>query len=71
MSSGRPNRFDLLLAPKLGGEDRHAAGETEQQQNENEENLIRQPQRGNGSLAQLPYHDDIDHVERSIDELLK
>ncbi len=27
--------------------------------------------RGDGNFAQMPHHDDIYHVERGIDELLK
>ena len=33
--------FDLTFAPKLGREDRHAAGESEKQKDEDEEELVR------------------------------
>lgn len=65
------NGTNLLLAPELRGEDGHAAGCAEQEQNENEKYLVGQTKRGYGGFAQLPDHDDVYHIERHVDKLLK
>ena len=65
------NTFLIALAPVLRGKDRHPAGDAEQEQDQQEENLVGKSKRSNGSFTQLPDHEHIHHVQAGGDELLE
>src|SRR5215207_6067023 len=63
--------FHIPFAPILGGKDGHAARHAEQEEDEQEEDLVRQSQRGNRGLAQLTDHQYVDHVKAGGNQLLE